>query len=490
MKKLLLIFAIAITACLANVNTVHASEEPVWEEVLKNVPESISIDKNEFEVWKFDLHETLIFLYEDAVKEDINKYLPEGYEVTYARVGPIWADDYPENFDRNTVRYAVRETESHYQIEGTIKIIYNNSHDYNVSDKALAVAAGEEFNNAINGIYIQDLEYIQQNVVNKPDYFEKYVTNDKVVVKAAAGLQAGDEYLGHGYGYVLFFVNDVLYHYEYIELYTAWFMEIPVEYKSKYYNYFESLSIEELNKMFPARAKAEILSIQSLESTSDKYTSNALTDANNMYNLNITILDGTQTGSQTERQTVIPLYLEVEKQENKVDKEEQENEENQEEAVEIVPGITFLGGIGAKISATILDVAGEVYKTMESALHAMGYEEIFSAFEFTLDEGDISDGITITFDVGTENNGREAIVLHQLQSGELEEFKSIVSEGIVTAKVTELSPFVVALGEVVEGDIVDELDDEPQTGEGSFGFLFYATCFVLGVVLLKKRNEA
>lgn len=487
MKKLLLIFAIAITACLANVNTVHASEEPVWEEVLKDVPESISIDKNEFEVWRFDLHGSLTFLAKDEVKEEINQYLPEGYEVE--AVYPTYVGYTELVWD--TIGYTVINTETKQsQYNNSIKIVYNNTNDYNASNKSLADAAVKEFNDTFNGIYIQDLEYIQKNVENKPDYFNKYITNEKVVVKTAAGLQAGDEYLGHGYGYVLFFVNDVLYHQEYIELYTAWFMEIPVEYKSNYYNYFESLSIEELNKMFPAIAKAEILSIQSLESTSDKYTSNALTDANNMYNLNITILDGTQTGSQTERQTVIPLYLEVEKQENKVDKEKQENEEDQEEAVEIVPGITFLGGIGAKISATILDVAGEVYKTMESALHAMGYEEIFSAFEFTLDEGDISDGITITFDVGTENNGREAIVLHQLQSGEFEEFKSIVSEGIVTAKVTELSPFVVALGEVVEGDIVDELDDEPQTGEGSFGFLFYATCFVLGVVLLKKRNEA
>ena len=82
--------------------------------------------------------------------------------------------------------------------------------------------------------------------------------------------------------------------------------------------------------------------------------------------------------------------------------------------------------------------------------------------------------INVTFTVGDENNNRRFKVLHRKDNGEIETFEGIVKDGRFTIEITEGSPFVVGLGEVVK-----EVNGNPQTYDS---VVIYLTIFGLSLV--------
>lgn len=88
------------------------------------------------------------------------------------------------------------------------------------------------------------------------------------------------------------------------------------------------------------------------------------------------------------------------------------------------------------------------YVEMASMLEEKGYE-VYEAYEFTLVSGDISDGYVISFDLGTENNGKLAYVLHKKHDGSYEEWTEKIIDGKIYIKVYEFSPFLIGLKNTV-----------------------------------------
>ncbi len=83
---------------------------------------------------------------------------------------------------------------------------------------------------------------------------------------------------------------------------------------------------------------------------------------------------------------------------------------------------------------------------MTEEVKSKGYSNILGSYELKLDGiTKLTNPIDITFNVGTEHNGKMAYVLHQKQDGTYENFEVKVVDGKVTVTVSELSPFVVAL---------------------------------------------
>ena len=133
---------------------------------------------------------------------------------------------------------------------------------------------------------------------------------------------------------------------------------------------------------------------------------------------------------------------------------------------------------------------------MLSKAKEKGFNNIFNAYELKLASGNISNGLTITFSLGTENNGKQALILHKKANGSYEEFTETVENGKVNIKVTELSPFMVALKDKTTTATTPitnnnrKLDNEPKTGVVNYTLLasIIALISLGGIVVLKLKK--
>ena len=131
-----------------------------------------------------------------------------------------------------------------------------------------------------------------------------------------------------------------------------------------------------------------------------------------------------------------------------------------ENTFKVHDGITISSNANVTLSAEKIANNSNVYKEMQKKLADKGYKNIFNAYELKLTNGNVSNGLELTFDVGTENNGKKAIVLHKKQNGSYEEFERTVENGRIKVTVTELSPFMIA----IQGNTSNKkLDNEPKT---------------------------
>ena len=132
-------------------------------------------------------------------------------------------------------------------------------------------------------------------------------------------------------------------------------------------------------------------------------------------------------------------------------------QENNNDVSEIAEGISVdtEKSITAVINAKEIAEDNENYNKISKDIKEKGYDTVVKAYELKLIAGEIDEGVDIIFDLGTENNGKEAMILHLKSNGEYEEFKGIVTDGKVKITVYELSPFVVGIKDVeyLIGDI-------------------------------------
>jgi len=122
--------------------------------------------------------------------------------------------------------------------------------------------------------------------------------------------------------------------------------------------------------------------------------------------------------------------------------------------------ITAKKDMNAKIKVDVLDKASEPYKDLSGKV---GDNEILKAFEVSMD-GNYTGAIKVTFDVGTEYNGRAATVYHKKANGEIETLNAKVNNGKVTVSVKELSPFMVtvAKAETPTNPTTEEPEETPS----------------------------
>lgn len=153
-----------------------------------------------------------------------------------------------------------------------------------------------------------------------------------------------------------------------------------------------------------------------------------------------------------------------------------------------------------------LDKNSSIYEDMTKELKDSGYTKIYCAYELVA-HGEIpKEGIELTFEVGIENNGKEVMVLHKKSNGEYETFKATVENGQVKIKVTEFSPFMLAIKEKdtnstttptpenkpsTKPDKVDRpIDNEPPTGIEDYTVVvgMIAIISLVGIFYMKSEK--
>lgn len=137
------------------------------------------------------------------------------------------------------------------------------------------------------------------------------------------------------------------------------------------------------------------------------------------------------------------------------------------------------------------NITKDTFKEMEDSVKEKGYTVWKS---YLISSNRHFDTITLTFSVGEENNNKEIFVLHKKSDGTYEEFKGVVKNGMFDVVVSEFSPFVVGLGDVVKEETIEvslsrPLDNEPKTGNEIYlsqAFIL-ATLSLGSIFVLRKR---
>ncbi len=154
---------------------------------------------------------------------------------------------------------------------------------------------------------------------------------------------------------------------------------------------------------------------------------------------------------------------------------------------------TITEGVSYEDNGEDIEIEGSVVKDQDATYEAMikyatenGYAKLYNMYEIHIkDNKSLTKLLTITFDLGKENEGKEVYIVHQRHDNTYEEWEREVENGKVTITVSELSPFVVMLKET------KEVVNNPQTS--SMNIMLYGIGGVValgGLVLLNKKRKA
>ena len=157
--------------------------------------------------------------------------------------------------------------------------------------------------------------------------------------------------------------------------------------------------------------------------------------------------------------------------------------------------------VGVSLKADVIDKNDKTYIEMTNSISNIGNYINILAYDLKLVGGDYEGDLLLTFDLGTENNGKELTIWHRLNNGQMEIFHNIVDEnGKVTIKVTELSPFLLAY----EGQATEqteqatnneantettkkgEKDETPKTGNENINIILGTIILIIFVKIITK----
>ena len=156
----------------------------------------------------------------------------------------------------------------------------------------------------------------------------------------------------------------------------------------------------------------------------------------------------------------------------------------------------FVDNLAKGVNVTVTTKEND---TMKTEIKNKGYTNILGSYELTLEGADtLVNPIDITFNVGTEYNGKTVYILHQKKNGTYENFEKKVTDGKVTITVSELSPFVLGVKEeITETDNTTteettnkgEKDETPKTGTiDILGYVLLVSVLSgIGIVALEKN---
>ena len=156
--------------------------------------------------------------------------------------------------------------------------------------------------------------------------------------------------------------------------------------------------------------------------------------------------------------------------------------------------------IGVSLKADTIDENNNTYIEMRNVIADNKDYIWIGAYDIKLVGGDYEGDLLLTFDVGTENNGKKVYIWHKLNNGNMESFNEVVENGKVTIKVTELSPFLLAY----EGQATEqteqptnnetntettkkgEKDETPKTGNENINIILGTIILIIFVKIITK----
>lgn len=452
--KLLIVMSILLLAmCIFNANVVQAIEQTKTpQEILNLVPDTIEVDMLESEVFTDNqdfekLNKSITKTFTD------NKIDLKALNLQYTNLS---VTDLYEDIHKATIYLSSTDKNSYNTLaQKNITIKYKNTSAYNEKDKNYVLEKAKNLPSAI-AVSNNNTDYganeFQKNIEN--------IINDKnvkvIINYGAFGATAGDVICANSF--VALYKNNVLYK-------TIGITSIA----------FETITIpdnvQDTDEAYINYALPKIKEIWSnFEVSNVKRITGKVDEENNITN------NGTyyiMTLNDNDSARVVLKKANTKK---------------------IIDNVA-INNSNATINGTIIEKTNSLYTEMLSKAKEKGFSNIFNAYELKLTSGNISNGLTITFSVGTENNGKQALILHKKANGSYEEFTETVENGKVNIKVTELSPFMVALKDKETTTVKPtnnnrKLDNEPKTGVADYTILasIIALISLGGIVVIKSKK--
>lgn len=148
---------------------------------------------------------------------------------------------------------------------------------------------------------------------------------------------------------------------------------------------------------------------------------------------------------------------------------------------------------GTPVNMASVEKNDELYKELAKELEKKGLTNILGCYELTA-YGTIGSDTKVSFNLGTNYNGKEVQILHKKHDGSYEIFKTTVNEGKATITVNEFSPFIIALSNSTEATTT-QLNNAPNNAQtSSLDVIFYSILAIgslTGIVsiLVSKRKR-
>lgn len=150
---------------------------------------------------------------------------------------------------------------------------------------------------------------------------------------------------------------------------------------------------------------------------------------------------------------------------------------------------------GTPVNMVKLEKDDEIYKAMAKELENKGLKNILGCYELTA-YGTTYDNMKVSFNLGTNYNGKEVQILHKKKNNTYEILKTTVAEGKATITVNEFSPFMIALSNTTNTNNTNnptsdkKLDDEPKTGVADYTIFASVLAIISlgGIVTLKFKK--
>ncbi len=452
--KLLIVISILLLAmCIFNANVVQATEQTKTpQEILNLVPETVEVDMLESEVFT-----------DNQDFETLNKSITKAFtdnkidlKALNSQYTNLSVTDLYEDIHKATIYLSSTDKNNYDPLaKKNITIKYKNTSAYNEKDKNYVMEKAKNLPNAI-AVSNNNTDYganeFQKNIEN--------IINDKnikvIINYGAFGATIGD--IVQANSFVALYKNNVLYKTMGITSLAFETITIPdnVQDTDEAYINYALPKIKEIWNNF------EVSNVRRITGKVD--------EENNITNNGIYYIM-TLNGSDSARVVL--------------------KKSNTKKIIDNVA----ISNSSATINGTNIDKTSSIYAEMLSKAKEKGFNNIFNAYELKLASGNISNGLTITFSLGTENNGEQALILHKKANGSYEEFTETVENGKVNIKVTELSPFMVALKDKTTTTTTTtnnnkKLDNEPKTGVADYTILtsIIALVSICGIVTIKLKK--
>ena len=121
--------------------------------------------------------------------------------------------------------------------------------------------------------------------------------------------------------------------------------------------------------------------------------------------------------------------------------------------------------IGVSLKADTIKEDNQTYIKMKNMLGVSNGLLQISAYDISLTGGNYKGDLEITFDLGTQFNNKKVIIIHQKKDNTTETFEEKVVAGKVKIKVSELSPFMIAVQDTADNTTNNNNQTEPTKPE-------------------------
>ncbi len=135
----------------------------------------------------------------------------------------------------------------------------------------------------------------------------------------------------------------------------------------------------------------------------------------------------------------------------------------------------------------------EIYKEMVKEFENKGYTNILGAYDLTA-YGTTYDNMKVSFNLGSNNNGKEVIILHKKKDNTYETFTTTVADGKAEITVSEFSPFMIALSN--NNTTTENVNKAPNNAQTSSIDIVLYSILALGslvgityILISKKKKE-